>query len=56
MRKSLFSLIKVAHINRLLSLGDGLIAESKEIQALGAFDGQHRSQALDMLGYEPNSR
>lgn len=24
-----------AHINRLLSLGDSLIAESKEIQALG---------------------
>ena len=40
------------HINRLLSLGDGLIAESKEIQALGAFDGSHRSQALDMLGFK----
>ena len=41
-----------AHIDRLLSLGDGLIAESKEIQALGAFDGQHRSQAMDMLGFK----
>ena len=40
------------HINRLRSLGDGLIAESKEIQALGAFDGNDRSQALDMLGFK----
>ncbi len=41
-----------AHINQLLSMGDGSNAESKKIQALGAFDGQHRSQALDMLGFK----
>ena len=40
------------HLNHLRSLGDGLIAQSKEIQALGAFDGRHRSQALDMLGFK----
>ena len=40
------------HLNHLRSLGDELIAQSKEIQALGAFDGRHRSQALDMLGFK----
>ena len=40
------------HLNHLRSLGNGLIAQSKEIQALGAFDGRHRSQALDMLGFK----
>ena len=40
------------HLNHLRSFGNGLIAQSKEIQALGAFDGRHRSQALDMLGFK----
>ena len=40
------------HLNHLRSLGDGLIAQSKEMQARGAFDGRHRSQALDMLGFK----
>ena len=40
------------HITELLSLGDRLIEKSKEIQALGAFDGRERSVALDLLGFE----
>ena len=39
------------HVADLLKLGDHLIETSKEIQALGAFDGRERSQALDMLGF-----
>jgi predicted TIM-barrel fold metal-dependent hydrolase len=41
-----------AHVAAQLALGDQLIASSKEIQALGAFDGAHRSQALDLLGFK----
>jgi uncharacterized protein len=41
-----------AHVAELLSLGDRLIETSKEIQALGAFDGRERSQALDLLGFK----
>jgi predicted TIM-barrel fold metal-dependent hydrolase len=40
------------HLRELRGLGDKLIEKSKEIQALGAFDGQHRSEALDMLGFK----
>ena len=41
-----------AHVAQLLGLGDKLIESSKEIQALGAFDGQERSMAMDMLGFK----
>jgi uncharacterized protein len=40
-----------AHVQELLALGDGLIAGPKGYQALGAFNGQERTQALDMLGF-----
>ena len=40
------------HIQNQLELGDDLIAESKEIQALGAFDSTDRSDALDLLGFK----
>jgi predicted TIM-barrel fold metal-dependent hydrolase len=39
------------HIEAQVALGDQLIAQSKEIQALGAFDRDDRSVALDMLGF-----
>ena len=39
------------HVATMLALGDELIARSKEIQALGAFDGAERSKALDLLGF-----
>ncbi len=39
------------HIAAQLAMGDALIAESKEIQALGAFTAQDRVQAMDMLGF-----
>lgn len=32
------------HVAELLNLGDRLIETSKEIQALGAFDGSERSR------------
>ena len=40
-----------AHVEAQIALGDQLIAKSKEIQALGAFDRDDRSVALDMLGF-----
>jgi len=40
------------HVVELLAMGDGLIEKAKEIQALGAFDGQERTHALDMLGFK----
>ncbi len=40
------------HVADLLGLGDRLIEASKEIQALGAFDGRERSRAIDMLGFK----
>jgi len=40
------------HVAELFGLGDRLIETSKEIQALGAFDGGERSRALDMLGFK----
>ncbi len=42
----------VAHVEAQVALGDLLIAESKEIQALGAFDRDDRSVAMDMLGFK----
>ncbi len=41
-----------AHVAAQIALGDGLIAASKEIQALGAFTSADRSTALDLLGFE----
>jgi len=41
-----------AHLAELLGLGDRLIEKSKEIQALGAFDGAERKTAMDMLGFK----
>jgi len=40
------------HVEAQIALGDGLIAESKEIQALGAFDRTDRSVAMDLLGFK----
>ena len=39
------------HVQAQVDLGDQLIAQSKEIQALGAFEPGDRSVALDMLGF-----
>ncbi len=40
------------HIAEQIALGDKLIESSKEIQALGAFDGTDRSRAMDLLGFK----
>jgi predicted TIM-barrel fold metal-dependent hydrolase len=40
------------HVQAQIALGDKLIESSKEIQALGAFDGADRSTALDLLGFK----
>jgi predicted TIM-barrel fold metal-dependent hydrolase len=40
------------HVAAQIALGDQLIAKSKEIQALGAFDGKDRSVAMDLLGFK----
>ena len=40
------------HVAAQIALGDRLIESSKEIQALGAFNGEQRSVALDLLGFE----
>ena len=39
------------HLAAKRGLGDELIAKSKEIQALGAFDGRERRDAMDMFGF-----
>ena len=39
------------HVQELLALGDQLIAGPKGYQALGAFNTQERSRALDLLGF-----
>jgi predicted TIM-barrel fold metal-dependent hydrolase len=39
------------HVEAQIALGDQLIAKSKEIQALGAFDREERTTAMDMLGF-----
>ena len=41
-----------AHIAAQIALGDKLIESSKEIQALGAFDGKDRKTAMDLLGFK----
>lgn len=41
-----------AHVQNMIGLGDQLIAKSKEIQALGAFNAADRTIALDMLGFK----
>ena len=41
-----------AHIADQIAMGDDLIAKSKEIQALGAFNKDDRTEALDMLGFK----
>lgn len=41
-----------AHIQAQIDLGDELIAKSKEIQALGAFNRDDRKVAVDMLGFK----
>jgi predicted TIM-barrel fold metal-dependent hydrolase len=40
------------HVAEMIAWGDSLIERSKEIQALGAFDGRERSKAMDMLGFK----
>ena len=40
------------HIAAQIALGDRLVESSKEIQALGAFDGPDRSKAMDLLGFK----
>ena len=40
------------HIQSMVDLGDELIAKSKEIQALGAFNKDDRKVAMDMLGFK----
>ena len=40
------------HLAAMRGLGDELIAKSKEIQALGAFDGLERRDAMDMFGFK----
>jgi hypothetical protein len=40
------------HLQTQIDLGDRLIESSKEIQALGAFNGPGRTTALDLLGFK----
>lgn len=40
------------HVADQIALGDALISQSKEIQALGAFNASDRSKAMDMLGFK----
>jgi len=40
------------HVKAQIALGDHLIAKSKEIQALGAFDAKDRTTAMDLLGFK----
>ena len=40
------------HVAAQLAMGDALIEQSKEIQALGAFNGSDRAKALDLLGFK----
>jgi len=40
------------HIAEMIALGDDLIAKSKEIQALGAFNRDDRKTAMDLLGFK----
>ena len=40
------------NVKRLLALGDNLTRGPKWHDALGAFNGKERSQALDLLGFQ----
>ena len=40
------------HVSELLALGDDLISGPKGYEALGAFNGTERGQALDLLGFD----
>lgn len=40
------------HVEEQIAMGDTLIAKSKEIQALGAFNRDDRSKAMDLLGFQ----
>lgn len=40
------------HKQAMIDLGDTLIRSSKEIQALGSFNGTDRSKAMDLLGFK----
>lgn len=40
------------HVAAQIALGDKLIESSKEIQALGAFNKQDRTAAMDLLGFQ----
>lgn len=40
------------HVEAQIAMGDELIAQSKEIQALGAFNKHDRKVAMDMLGFK----
>jgi len=40
------------HVAAQIAMGDELIAHSKEIQALGAFNATDRSTAMDLLGFK----
>ncbi|MEO0982428.1 MAG: amidohydrolase family protein [Pseudomonadota bacterium] len=40
------------HVQAQIDFGDALIANSKEIQALGAFNAADRSKAMDLLGFK----
>jgi predicted TIM-barrel fold metal-dependent hydrolase len=40
------------HVAAQVAMGDALIENSKEIQALGAFNGEDRSAAMDLLGFK----
>ena len=40
------------HVAAQLAMGDALIQHSKEIQALGAFNGEDRSAAMNLLGFK----
>ncbi|MEM9624432.1 MAG: amidohydrolase family protein [Pseudomonadota bacterium] len=40
------------HVQAQLALGDALIEKSKEIQALGAFNSEDRTAAMDLLGFK----
>ena len=39
------------HITKMRAMGDTLIRDVKEIQALGAFNATERTEAMDMLGF-----
>ena len=39
------------HVAKMRAMGDTLIRDVKEIQALGAFNAADRSEAMDMLGF-----